>query len=204
MRKNYFNKPITKRFIDAFPKFKAEEGSGKTYFWEAWQDSPFYLDELTEEDLKNCYNHLLAKFYNWHYIYMDDLGISLNTFDIIHDYYPNVKERLILAEELRKLNLEDYAKSNISINSSGQNPKIKTQMDELIDLVDTQNANFQKKSPEQTIRTKFISLFDGIMDDFLLRFQSLFVKIYTGVNEYIYTDRFDKEIFLENENEEEE
>ena len=26
MIKNYFNKPISKRFIDAFPKFKADEG----------------------------------------------------------------------------------------------------------------------------------------------------------------------------------
>ncbi|MEG2914910.1 MAG: hypothetical protein RR839_00525 [Oscillospiraceae bacterium] len=203
MRKNYFNKPITKRFIDAFPKFKNNLDDGKIYFWEAWQASPFYDANITEEQMKTVYDNLLAEYYSWHYKYMDDLGIALNTFKVISQYYPNVLERLSLAKQLRELTLEEYSKSNISINSSGQNPKIKKQMDELIDLVDSQNANFQKKSPEQTIRTKFISLFDGIMDDFLLRFRPLFVKLYTGVNDYVYTDKYDSEIFDENIEEEE-
>lgn len=192
MRRNYFKYPITKRFIDAFPKFKDENGQA-TYFWETWQSSPFYDSALTETDLEDIYNHLLASFYNWHYVYMDDLGIALNTMHIIHDYYPNVKQRLSLLSQLRSMTVDDFAKSGIQIDSQGQNPKIATEMDELIDLVDTQNASFQIRSQEGAIRAKFASLVDGIFDEFVDRFKPLFVKLYSGVNNYIYSNNLEEE-----------
>ena len=192
MRRNYFKYPITKRFIDAFPKFKDEDGQAK-YFWETWQSSPFYDSTLTETDLEDIYNHLLASFYNWHYVYMDDLGIALNTMHIIHDYYPNVKQRLSLLSQLRSMTVDDFAKSGIQIDSQGQNPKIATEMDELIDLVDTQNASFQIRSQEGAIRAKFASLVDGVFDEFVDRFKPLFVKLYSGVNNYIYSNNLEEE-----------
>lgn len=193
MRKNYFNKPITKRFIDAFPKFEAEEEEDKKYFWEIWQESPFYDSTLAKNDLKDIYNHLLAAYYNWHYVYMDDLGISLNTMHIIHDYFPNCKERLSLVSQLRALTIDDFKKSGLNINSQGANPKIATDMDELIGLVDSQTANFQLRSDEGAIRMKFNSLYDGIMDEFIGRFKDLFVKLYSGVNSYIYQNYIEEE-----------
>lgn len=189
MRINYFDHPITKRFIDAFPKFKAEEGEDTTkvkYFWETWQSSPFYTNTLTEDDLSKIYYHLLAKYYNWHFVYMDDLGIALNVMHNIEEFYPNVKERLKIVDQLRAMTVEEFEKSGMQINSSGSNPKIATAMDELINLVDSQNANFQLKSKEQTLRAKFNSLYDGVMEDFVNRFQYMFVKLYSGVNDYIY------------------
>ena len=192
MRRNYFKYPITKRFIDAFPKFKDEDGQ-KTYFWETWLASPFYDASLTESDLEDVYNHLLAQFYNWHYVYVDDLGIALNTMHLIHDYFPNAKQRLDLVASLRAMTVDDFAKSGIQIDSQGSNPKIKTDMDELIDLVDSQNASFQIRSQEGAIRAKFASLVDGIMDEFIDRFKPLFVKLYSGVNNYIYTNKYDEE-----------
>ena len=60
MIKNYFIKPIRKRFIDAFPKFKDETGQ-KIYFWEAWQQSPFFDSNLTEEDLLKLLDELDTK-----------------------------------------------------------------------------------------------------------------------------------------------
>lgn len=193
MRANYFDNPITKRFIDAFPKFKNEEETDTKYFWETWLESPFYDSNLTENDLKDIYNHLLAQFYNWHYVYMDDLGIALNTMHIIHDYFPNVKERLSLLSQLRSLTVADFQKSGISINSQGSNPKVATDMDELIDLVDSQNASFQLRSQEGAIRAKFNSLYDGIMDEFIDRFKGLFIKLYNGVNSYIYRNPREEE-----------
>lgn len=186
MRINYFNHPTRKRFIDAFPKFKNDGTDKCVYFWEAWQQSPFYNDKLTETDLKHIYDHLLADYYNWHFIYPDDLGITLNVFKIVDEYYPNVKVRLDLVEQLRDLGLEQFKKSGMTITSQGQNPKIKTEMDELIDLVDSQNASFQLKSDEQVLKAKFMSLYDGIMDEFIARFKPLFVKLYNGVDDYIY------------------
>ena len=183
---NYFVNPIRKRFIDAFPKFKNDGTDDNVYFWEAWQQSPFYNETLTETDLKHIYDHLLADYYNWHFIYPDDLGITLNVFKIIDEYFPNVKVRLDLVEQLRNLSLDEFKKSGITINSSGQNPKIATEMDELIDLVDSQNASFQLKSHEQVLRAKFMALYDGIMDEFIARFKPLFVKLYSGVDDYIY------------------
>ena len=117
---------------------------------------------------------------------MDDLGISLNTMHIIHDYYPNCKERLSLVSQMRALTLDEFAKSSISITSQGANPKTATDMDALIDLVDSQQANFQLKSVEQTLKAKFMALYDGVMDEFTDRFKRLFVKLYNGVNSYIY------------------
>lgn len=187
IRKNYFVNPIRKRFIDAFPKFKNDDpASDKAYFYEAWLQSPFYNENLTETDLKDIYNHLLADYYDWHFIYPDDLGITLNTFKIIDEYYPNVKVRLELVKELRNMTVEEFEKSGITISSQGQNPKIRKEMDELIDFVDSQNASFQLKSKEQTLRAKFMSLYDGVMDEFISRFKPLFVKLYSGVNDYIY------------------
>lgn len=194
MIKNYFEHPITKRFIDAFPKFEREcEEDTKVYFWEGWQQSPFYDVSISKEDIKSCYYHLLAKYYDWHFIYQDDLGISLNIYHTIHDYYPNVIERLKLAEQLRNMSLDEFKKSGITINSQGQNPKIPTNMDKLIDLVDSQTANFQLKSTEQVIRAKFMSLYDGIMDDFVDKFKEYFVKLYSGVNSYIYCNPIENE-----------
>lgn len=194
MRRNYFKNPITKRFIDAFPKFKADNGEDVKYFYETWQNSPFYDSNLTENDLKDIYNHLLAQYYNWHYVYMDDLGIALNTMHIIHDYYPNCKERLSLVSQLRALTVDDFAKSGININSQGSNPKTATDMDALIDLVDSQNASFQLRSEEGAIRAKFNSLYDGVMDEFIDRFKDLFVKLYNGVNSYIYQNPLEEEV----------
>lgn len=194
MIRNYFEKPITKRFIDCFPKFKAEdEDDYNDYFYECWLKSPFYDSNLTEDDLRNVYNHLMAAYYNWHYVYMDDLGITLNTFHLIHDYYPNCKERLDLVAQMRALSLDKFSKSGISITSAGANPKVATEMDELIDLVDSQNANFQIKSEEQTLKAKFNALYDGVMDDFINRFKPLFVKLYTGVNSYLYKNPIGEE-----------
>lgn len=193
MIRNYINNPITKRFIDAFPKFKADTGETTKYFYETWQDSPFYDSNLTENDIKDIYNHLLAAFYNWHYVYMDDLGIALNTMHIIHDYYPNVKERLSLVSQLRALTVEEFAKSGLNITSSASNPKVETEMDELVDLVDSQNATFNIRSEEGAIRAKFNSLVDGIMDEFIDRFKPLFVKLYSGVNSYIYQNKQEEE-----------
>jgi hypothetical protein len=197
MRRNYFEKPITKRFIDAFPKFEADEDEDDPvdvkYFWETWQNSPFYLSTLSKDDLQEIYNHLLAAYYNWHYVYMDDLGIALNTMHIIHDYYPNCKERLTLVAQLRGLTVDDFAKSGIQINSQGANPKTATDMDELIDLVDSQNASFQLRSTEGAIRAKFNALYDGVMDEFIGRFKDLFVKLYNGVNSYIYQNPIEEE-----------
>ena len=193
MRRNYFEQPITKRFIDAFPKFEADDGEDTKYFWETWQDSPFYDSTLTKSDIKDVYNHLLAAYYNWHYVYMDDLGIALNTMHIIHDYYPNCKERLSLVSQLRALTVDEFAKSGINITSQGANPKTATEMDELIELVDSQNANFTLRSEEGAMRAKFNSLYDGVMDDFIGRFKGLFVKLYNGVNSYIYRNPLEEE-----------
>ena len=193
MIRNYFTKPITKRFIDAFPKFKADDDEDVKYFWETWTDSPFYDSTLTQGDLEDVYNHLLAAYYNWHYVYMDDLGIALNTMHIIHDYYPNCKERLKLVDDLRALTVDDFAKSGITIDSQGANPKTATDMDELIDLVDSQTASFQLRSTEGAIRAKFMSLYDGVMDEFIDRFKDLFVKLYSGVNSYLYRNPIEEE-----------
>ena len=193
MRRNYFRKPISKRFIDAFPQFQNTDGTDTKYFWETWLASPFYTSSLTIADLEDIYNHLLAQYYNWHFVYLDDLGIALNVMHIIHDYYPNCKERLKLVDDLRSLTLDDFKKSGIMIDSQGSNPKTATDMDELIDLVDSQNASFQLKSDEQALRAKFASLYDGVMDEFIDRFKGLFVKLYTGVNSYIYTNDIEEE-----------
>lgn len=193
MIRNYFEKPITKRFIDAFPEFEDTEDTGVDYFWETWQKSPFYMATLTKDDLKEIYNHLLAAYYNWHYVYMDDLGIALNTMHIIHDYYPNCKERLSLVSQIRGLTVDEFAKSGIQITSQGSNPKTATDMDELIDLVDSQNASFQLRSQEGAIRAKFNALYDGVMDDFIARFKDLFVKLYNGVNSYLYKNPIEEE-----------
>lgn len=188
MIRNYFNKPIRKRFIDAFPKFKRtdEDSEDVMYFWETWKNSPFYDNTLTETELKDIYYHLLAAYYDWHFIYADDMGIALNVTHTIEDFYPNTKKRLAIASQLRTMTLDEFKKSGLTISSQGANPKVETDMDELIDLVDSQTANFQLKSEEQALRNQFNSLFDGIMENFVDRFKYMFVKLYSGVTDYLY------------------
>lgn len=194
MHSQYFRKPITKRFIDAFPKFKREEGDTSNYFLETWLASPFYDSSITENELKEIYYHLLATYYNWHYVYLDDFGIALNTMHVIHEYYPNTRERLALVKQLREMTLDEFKKSGAVIDSQASNPKVSTQMDELVDLIDSQTASFQLKSDEQSIRGKFNSLYDGVMDAFIDRFKDHFTKIYSGLNNYIYeNEREDEE-----------
>lgn len=193
MRPNFFKKPIRKRFIDAFPKFKQEAGDTLDYFWETWQKSPFYLSSLTEQDLEEIYWHLMAAYYNWHFIYPDDLGISLNVMHIIHEYFPNVKERLNIIAGIRALTLDEFKNSGIDIQSTGQNPKVEKAMDDFIDTVDSQIVNSSLKSEEQALKAKFYSLYDGVFDEFIDRFKEQFVVLYNGVNNYLYTNMFDEE-----------
>lgn len=194
MIRNYFENPITKRFIDAFPQFeRTEQDDTKVYFYEGWQASPFYDSNLTKDDLKHVYYHLRAAYYNWHFIYMDDRGISDNIYHIIEEFYPNCKERLSLVSQLRAATLDEFKDNGTFIDSTGQNPKTTTNMNKLIDIVDTQNASFQFKSKEQAIRAKFNSLYDGVMEAFIERFKPLFVKLYSGVNDYLYKNPIDEE-----------
>lgn len=195
MIRNYFEKPIRKRFIDAFPKFERDDDEDESisYFWETWTDSPFYLSALTKDDLKEIYHHLMAAYYDWHFIYPDDLGIKYNVMHVIEEYYPNVKERLSLVAQIRGLTLDAFKKSGINIQSSAQNPRIATDMDELVDLVDSQVADFQLKSDEQALRAKFMSLYDGIIDEFIERFRYMFVRLYNGVNSYLYINKINEE-----------
>lgn len=188
MRRNYFKHPIRKRFIDAFPKFERSESDSEDvdFFWETWQNSPFYTSTISKDNIKHVYNHLLTAYYDWHFIYGDDLGISLNVMHMIEEYYPNVLKRLAIVDELRGMSLDDFKKSGLNINSQGANPKTETDMDALIDMVDSQTASFQLKSDEQALRAQFNSLYDGIMEDFIDRFKFMFVKLYTGVTDYIY------------------
>ena len=193
MRINYFKKPIRKRFIDAFPKFKQEEGDTTNFFWETWLASPFYDSTITESQMKDAYNHLMATYYDWHFIYADDFGIAMNVMHVIEDYYPNTLKRLAIVDEIRTMSLDDFKKSGININSNGANPKTATDMDELIDLVDSQTASFQLKSDEQALRAQFNSLYDGVMEDFIKRFDYMFVKLYNGVTNYIYQNEIEGE-----------
>lgn len=195
MRRNYFKHPIRKRFIDAFPKFErdAEDDEDVDFFWETWQHSPFYIDTISKINIKHAYNHLLAAYYDWHFIYGDDMGISLNVMHMIEEYYPNVIKRLSIVDSLRAMTLDEFKKSGLNINSQGANPKVETDMDALIDMVDSQTASFQLKSDEQALRAQFNSLYDGIMEDFVGRFKFMFVKLYNGMVDYIYTNDIDEE-----------
>lgn len=195
MRRNYFKNPIRKRFIDAFPKFERgeEDDENVEFFWETWQNSPFYTNTISKTNIKHVYNHLLAAYYDWHFIYADDLGISLNVMHMIEEYYPNVIKRLSIVDSLRGMTLDEFKKSGLNINSQGANPKEETEMDELISLVDNQSASFQLKSDEQALRAQFNSLYDGIMEDFIEKFRFMFVKLYNGVMDYIYTNNIDEE-----------
>ena len=195
MRPNYFEKPIRKRFIDAFPKFERDAGDDTSidYFWETWQNSPFYDSTISKDNIHHVYNHLLTAYYDWHFIYGDDLGISLNVMHEIEEYYPNVLKRLAIVKQLREMTLEDFRDSGLNITSQGANPKLETAMNELIDLTDSQTASFQKKSDEQALRAQFNSLYDGIMEDFIQRFKFMFVKLYNGVTDYIYTNNIEGE-----------
>lgn len=193
MKPNYFVKPIRKRFIDAFPKFKQEAGDTLDYFWETWQKSPFYDSNLTEQDLNEIYWHLMAAYYNWHFIYPDDFGIALNVMHTIHDFFPNTKERLNIVAQIRALTLEQFKDSGIDIMSNGQNPKVEQAMDEFIDIVDSQTVSSSRKSEEQALKAKFYALYDGVMEEFIDRFNPMFVKLYSGVNSYLYTNKFDEE-----------
>lgn len=195
MRINYFKKPIRKRFIDAFPKFEREDGDDESvdFFWETWQASPFYVSTIAKDKIKDVYYHLMAHYYDWHFIYADDMGISLNVMHMIEEYYPNTLKRLSIVDSLRTLTLDEFKKSGLNINSQGANPKVETNMDELIDLIDSQTASFQLKSDEQALRAQFASLYDGIMAEFIERFNFMFVKLYSGVTNYIYTNNVEEE-----------
>lgn len=193
MRRNYINRPISKTFNQAFPKFESEDTEKYLGFWDVWEVSPFKTEELTKEDLEIVYNNLNARYYSSNFIYMNDLEISLNVMRIVSEYYPNAKERINLVKQIRDMSVEEFKQSGIMIDSQGSNPKISTRMDELINLIDSQQASFQLKSQEQALKGKFIAMYDGVMQTFIDMFKEQFVTLYAGVVDYIYRNKLEDE-----------
>lgn len=169
--------------------WRVEEDYSIPEFWQAsWEKSPFYDEYITPIDMTWIFWRLYTKYYNDYYIYKDNIGILNGTFKHIADYYPNLKDRLSLLEGYRDMDITDFARGGVSLNSQGANPKTATGMLTQIDLVDSQAVSTNTASDNDAMAMKYNSMIDGLQEEFVGRFKHLFAYLYTPTYGYFYTN----------------
>lgn len=172
----------TPSFYERYPNFET--------FSDVWQSSPFYMDSITEEELKHIYFHILGEYMTSHYKYINTLQQDLQTMNIIHDYYPNLKKRIELQEKILSLTIEEMGKGGTQITAGMQNNDTDTvsATEEDMPFISRKTTQTNKLSTPQALTKQYNMIVDGLWDAFIKRFSSLFIMLIIGTDELFYMD----------------
>ncbi len=170
------------KFIDLYPTFDI--------FLADWRDNLFFDESIAEDELKLVYAMLVAKYADRYFNTIDPVRNSLRTMEIIKHYYPNLVKRLALLKQIQDAQVEELINStNIRNFAQGdENDEDFNDKQSGIQHLTSQNITFSKNPLIQGLLAKYNAVVDGLHDDFINRFQNIFLKFDIGGRPYRFKE----------------
>lgn len=149
-----------------------------------WQNSPLKIDSITTAELEEMYYQLLGEYMQSHFIFLEPLQIDMQVAKKIVNYYPNLKKRIELQQNILNISDSDLEEGTTMINSGMVNPDSDEVEPNTKDLPYTSQKSLQTRKyskPDQYLR-QYNLIIDGLYDTFIMRFKDLFITLIIGTN----------------------
>lgn len=173
---------LTKTFYEQYPNVDK--------FVEMWNVSPFKIDTISQEEIRNMYYQLVSEYMVSHFAFIEPLQIDLQVAKTIYNYYPNLKKKLDLQDQILKMTEEDLADGNTAINSSMSNPDTDeiSPSDATLPYTASKSIQTRKYSKPDRYTRQYNLIVDGLYDLYIKRFKSLFLTLIVGTNNLLSMD----------------
>lgn len=181
----------TRTFSEIFYK---EGISSAQVFTEAWEASPFTADlETLDTDL--IFALLYARYGNSNIASSDENRFKYQLFSIMFQYGPTWKKELSVQKEIRELNVSDFQHGSKNITNNAQNPSAAPSTNTLDELpfINAQNVSKTERSLADGYALMLSLLKTDVTEDFLKRFQKLFLTIVQPELPLWYENHFEEE-----------
>lgn len=175
---NYRTRTFTQIFPDA-DTFAAQ--------WEATPFAKILDDSLPNEVL---YFLLYARYGNSHIASSDENQFKYKLFSIVFQYGPTWQKELSIQQELRIANFDDFRQGTTNIVNNANNPSVEPTTQTLNELpyINQQNVSKVTRSKADGYALLLSLLKKDVTEDFIKRFQYLFLTIVAPEKPLWYVD----------------
>lgn len=175
---NYRTRTFTQIFPDA-DTFAAQ--------WEATPFAKILDDSLPNEVL---YFLLYARYGNSHIASSDENQFKYKLFSIVFQYGPTWQKELSIQQELRIANFDDFRQGTTNIVNNANNPSVEPTTQTLSELpyINQQNVSKVTRSKADGYALLLSLLKKDVTEDFIKRFQYLFLTIVAPEKPLWYVD----------------
>ena len=175
---NYRTRTFTQIFPDA-DTFAAQ--------WEATPFAKILDDSLPNEVL---YFLLYARYGNSHIASSDENQFKYKLFSIVFQYGPTWQKELSIQQELRIANFDDFRQGTTNIINNANNPSVEptTQALDELPYINQQNVSKVTRSKADGYALLLSLLKKDVTEDFIKRFQYLFLTIVAPEKPLWYAD----------------
>lgn len=175
---NYRTRTFTQIFPDA-NTFAAQ--------WEATPFAKILDDSLPNEVL---YFLLYARYGNSHIASSDENQFKYKLFSIVFQYGPTWQKELSIQQELRIANFDDFRQGTTNIVNNANNPSVEPTTQTLNELpyINQQNVSKVTRSKADGYALLLSLLKKDVTEDFIKRFQYLFLTIVEPEKPLWYAD----------------
>lgn len=175
---NYRTRTFTQIFPDA-ETFSAQ-----------WESTPFA--KILDDSLPNevLYFLLYARYGNSHIASSDENQFKYKMFSIMFQYGPSWNKELRIQQELRVANFDDFRQGTTNIVNNANNPSVEPTTQTLNELpyINQQNVSKVTRSKADGYALLLSLLKKDVTEDFLKRFQYLFLTIVEPEKPLWYAD----------------
>lgn len=162
--------------------------SNETDFINDWNSTPF--SKNLSIDMSLVFYLLYARYGNSHIASSDENQFRYHLFSIVFQYGPTWSKELEVQADVRALSLEDLQLGSTNIINSAANPGTapSTQTLEELQYIDQQNVTKNKRSKVDGYALLLSLLKDDVTEQFIKRFQKLFLTIVEPERPLWYVD----------------
>lgn len=168
-------------------------------FGEAYNNADdFYSDytiygiptTISETNCKTLFYLLYAKYGSSHFANENEVQAKLKIFSTIFKYGPTWEKKLEIQAAVRSLQLSDLQEGAKQINNHANNPNTAPSTDELEELnyIDEQHTTNYKKNAVDAYMSQWDMLATDVTEEFLSRFNKIFMVVTIEENSYLYEE----------------
>lgn len=167
----YYGTYRTRTFSDIFPEFEEFEAQ--------FTSSPLNISFTGGISLSQLYYMLYAHYGNSHIAYSDENQFKYYLYSIIFQYGPTAAKEREIQDNLRNISESDLRKGGRAIYNHAYNPGTPPSTSTLTDLnyINDQNTANYEKSKVEGYAILISLLKKDVLDEFIHRFASLFIKV---------------------------